>query len=83
MRQSIYGFIANSKTVAFADIFLVITCSSRWKVIRDALLRGQKVIDRANIPARIFCIKPRAMMSYNSNEEVSGEVEAHLYAIEF
>lgn len=69
--------------VGYPDIFLTMTCHPQWPEIKNALLPGQSVIDRPDIAARVFRIKPRALMAFVIDEKVFGEVKAHVRVIEF
>lgn len=62
---------------------LILTCSPLLKEINDALPLGQQVINRPGICAWTLPIKLRAMIAYNTNEEVFGKIITHVCLTEF
>lgn len=65
------------------DLFLTMTCNANWPEIKQALLPGQKPLDRPDIVARVFRLKLAALKHLILHKGVLGKVVAYCDTIEF
>lgn len=83
MIQSMHNIFFTSNKVGYSDIFSTVTCNARWPEIKNALLPRQSFVFRLAIVARVFCIRPHALMAFVIDEKMFGELKAHVRGIEF
>ncbi|KAL7291870.1 hypothetical protein TKK_0014430 [Trichogramma kaykai] len=65
------------------DIFLTMTCNSKWKEIQENLLPHQTASDRPDIVARVFHLKKDRLIDLIYKRNFFGQVAAYVYVIEF
>ena len=65
------------------DLFITMTCNPQWSEIQRELAPGEKAEDRPDIVARVFNSKHKKFMKAITEQQIFGEVEAHMHVIEF
>jgi hypothetical protein len=65
------------------DIFLTMTANPKWLEVTEALKPNQDQTQRADLIARIFDLKRKALMREVYENGVLGRAVAHVYTIEF
>jgi ATP-dependent DNA helicase PIF1 len=65
------------------DLFITITCNSKWKEISDQLMPGQQPKDRHDLIARVFKLKVKLLMDLINKSEIFGSVKCYMYTIEW
>ena len=63
------------------DLFITVTCNTRWPEITQALLPGPSAEDRPDIVARVFKLKLKTIIDDFTKEGVYGKTVAHLYVV--
>src|SRR3979490_2304095 len=65
------------------DLFVTVTCNSKWPEIVDELLPNQQASDRPDLVARVFKLKLKSITHDLFVKGVLGRVIAHVHVIEF
>jgi hypothetical protein len=62
---------------------MAFTANPNWEKIITALFKGQTVINRPNIIARVFRAKLKDLIGQIRNNEIFGKVPALIYTIKY
>ncbi|XP_044005848.1 uncharacterized protein LOC122850854 [Aphidius gifuensis] len=65
------------------DLFITMTCNPNWREIKENLLDGQTASDRPDIVSRVFEIKKNELIKKIVKENLFGEIQAYVYAVEY
>jgi hypothetical protein len=60
------------------DLFITVTCNTKWPEIFSALLPGQTAQDRPDITARVFHLKLKAILEDITDKHIFGRVTANI-----
>jgi hypothetical protein len=60
------------------DLFITMTCNTKWPEIVSALLPGQSAQDRPDLTARVFHLKLKAVMDDMNFGGIFGRVTANI-----
>ena len=83
MRERYYDAMSIVGKYGKPDMFITMTCNPRWKEIQENLFEGQTAIDRPDLVARVFKLKLDQLKKEILENNIFGEVAAHVYTIEF
>ncbi len=65
------------------DLFITITCNSKWPKIQNALFLGQTAQDHPELISHVFNMKLKIIFNDILKENIFEKVLAYLYTIEF
>jgi Helitron helicase-like domain at N-terminus len=82
MQQHSQDALAINRYFGGGDLFITMTANPAWPEITSALLPNQKAPDRPDLVVRAFQAKLQSLLK-DITRGVLGEVDAHLYTIEF
>jgi hypothetical protein len=66
-----------------SDFFMTFIANPNWEKVITALFKGQTIINRPNIIARVFRAKLKDLMNQIRNNEIFGKVLALIYTIKY
>ncbi len=78
-----HDIIAISNSIGHHDLFLTMTCNSKWPEILDSFLPGQNYTDRPDLCNRVFRMKHKVLMTHLKEDQPFGRVAADVSVIEF
>ena len=81
LRQKMYDIISISNMFRHPDIFLILTCNSKWPEIQNAHLPDQRADDRPDLCDRVFCMKMKVLMQYLRASQVFDEIISEVTVI--
>lgn len=82
MGQQMHEIIGTTKLICHPDYFIAIICNPRWPEITRSIFAGQIAQVRPDLPALLFRMKPRALMSMVLDENIFGNVVPNVRVIE-
>jgi hypothetical protein len=65
------------------DLFVTFTANPNWEEVIIALFKGQTIIDRPNIIAKVFRAKLKNLIGQIRNGEIFGKVLALVYIVKY
>lgn len=83
MSEIFQDSIAITRFNKHPDVFLTMTANPKWLEVTEALKPNQDHTQRADLIARIFDLKRKALMREIYDTGVLGRAVAHVYTVEF
>ena len=65
------------------DLFITMTCNTKWPEVQESLSPGESPFDRPDICARVFKLKSDMMVKDVVENGIFGRTVAHVFTIEW